>query len=343
MNARAPATGDTLVEVRRVTKKYTISKGTFARRKVGETLAVDEVSFDIPRGQTLGMVGESGSGKSTIGRLILGLQQPTNGDVWFEGTALTRLSPAEFRPWRRHLQIVFQDPLSTLNPRRTVGESIARPLLNFGASRSQAMARAAELLDLVGINAAYANRYPHQFSGGQCQRIGIARALALEPSFLFLDEPISALDVSVQAQILNLLSDIRDRLGLTYLFVSHDLKIVRHFCDRMVVLYRGRVVEIGSAETVYGNPKHPYTRALRAGARGETPGEPAAGGDLDADAGAPSSSAKSCPFAPRCPDRMARCETERPLLTEAGEGHRVACHLHTPAFAGAGPSHRKGE
>ena len=244
-----------LIKVRGLCKAFPVREGMVLRKKVGEIVAVDDVSFDVFEGETLGCVGGSGSGKSTLGRLILNLIRADVGSVHFGDDNLVGLSSAEMRPYRKDLQIVFQDPLHTLNPRRTVAENVARSLLNFDIPRREAKERVRHLFDIVGLNPAHTNRYPHEFSGGQCQRIGIARALALEPRFLFLDEPVSALDVSIQGQILNLLKELQETLQLTYLFVSHDLKLVKNFSDRILVLYHGRAVEIGGSAEVYNHPK----------------------------------------------------------------------------------------
>lgn len=248
-----------LIEAVALTKSFRGPRGASA------TTAVAGASLTIEKGSTLGCVGGSGSGKSTLGRLILGLIQPDSGTVLYRGREISGLSPTEMRPLRRELGIVFQDPMLSLNPRRTVGESLARPLHNFGMPRRAARGRAEELMRLVGLEPRLAERYPNEFSGGQCQRLAIARALALEPAFLFLDEPVSALDVSVQAQILNLLLDLQEQLGLTYLFVTHDLRLIRFVAPELIVMQHGRIVEAGSSELICDAPEHPYTRALLSG------------------------------------------------------------------------------
>ena len=279
--------------------------------------ALDAVTLDIRQGEILGLVGESGSGKSTLGRILLGLIATSEGSVTFDDMPMPPLRPTE-------AQIVFQDALSALNPRRTIGQSIALPMINAGWSRARRADRVSELLQSVGLSPSDAARYPHQFSGGQCQRIVIARALALGPRFLFLDEPISALDVSVQAQILNLLARVQAEAGLTFLFVSHDLEVVRHFCDRTAVLYRGQLMETGPADALYDAPRHPYTRALRASVLSggalpeiapETPGSEAASG--------------GCRFAARCPRVRPICLTERPPERPVGPDHTASCHALT--------------
>ena len=327
-----------LIEVRGLCKRFPIREGLLVRRTTGEVVAVDDVSFDIPAGATLGCVGGSGSGKSTLGRLILNLIAPDSGSVRLDGAELVGLTPAEMRPHRRDMQIVFQDPLHSLNPRRTVAENIARPLLNFDEAPPRAAARVRELLDIVGLDPAHANRYPHEFSGGQCQRIAIARALALNPRFLFLDEPVSALDVSIQAQILNLLKDLQAAFNLTYLFVAHDLEIVRYFSDRMIVLHHGRIVETGESEAVYRNARHPYSRTLlesvlsidgddsweRAAAR---MGALADDEDRENALRAAASAREGCIHAESCAEVFALCRGTQPPLREVEPGHAVACHL----------------
>jgi len=299
----------------------------------GRRAAVDDVSFSIRRGATVGLVGESGSGKSTLGRMILGLIPPDGGDVLFDGELISRQPRARIRALRSRLQMVFQDPVATLNPRHTVAQAIALPMLNFDWDRARIKARTAEVLAMVGLDPSQAGRYPHQFSGGQCQRIGIARALALGPDFLFLDEPISALDVSVQAQIVNLLVDLRDQLGLTYLFVSHELKIVRHFCDEIVVLYHGRALEIGPAKAVYDAPLHPYTVALR---QAVLPTDRLPNLQRFDDAIPDVFNAGGCLYAAHCPRRFEPCLRQQPNLHKV-DGRRVACHLFDPAITGTGP------
>jgi oligopeptide transport system ATP-binding protein len=255
--------GATLLEVKDLNKHFPIREGLLIERKVGEVRAVDGVSFDIRSGETLGLVGESGSGKSTTGYCILQLLKPTSGSVKFEGTELTDLGREDMRRMRREMQIVFQDPYSSLDPRMTVGDIVGEPLIVHGiGTRAERSSRIRNLLDVVGFNPSFTNRYPHEFSGGQRQRIGIARALALSPKLIVCDEPVSALDVSIQAQILNLLKDLQRDFGLTYLFIAHDLAVVRSMSDRIAVMNRGQIVELGAAEEVYSNPKDDYTKAL---------------------------------------------------------------------------------
>ena len=331
-----------LIEVRGLRKSFPIREGLLVRRQTGEVVAVDDVSFDIPAGATLGCVGGSGSGKSTLGRLILNLIEADSGSIRLDGAELVGLSPAEMRPHRRDMQIVFQDPLHSLNPRRTVAENIARPLLNFDETPRRAAERVRELLDIVGLEPAHANRYPHEFSGGQCQRIAIARALALNPRFLFLDEPVSALDVSIQAQILNLLKDLQAAFELTYLFVAHDLELVRHFSDRMIVLYHGRIVEAGASDEVYRDARHPYSRTLLESVlridgddswerAAERTGALADDEDRESALRAAASARTGCIYAGSCSEVFAPCRGTQPALHETEPGHAVACHLHAPA------------
>jgi oligopeptide/dipeptide ABC transporter ATP-binding protein len=328
--------GEPIIRTRNLRKVFPVMSGTFRRRQVSEVVAIDDVNLDIHAGEVVGCVGETGSGKSTLGRLILNLVRPDFGQVWLDGTRIDNLPPAMMRVHRRQMQMVFQDPLQALNPRRTVAENIGLPLVNFGEPASEISHRVRELLDLVGLNPAHANRYPHEFSGGQCQRIGIARAVALNPRFLFLDEPVSALDVSVQAQILNLLLDLRRRLNLTYLFVTHDLKIVRHIADRIIVLYRGKILESGPSDAVYGAPRHPYSRALidsilrtEGNERWKVIAQRDADGDVDSDAaGFRADERVGCIYTAACPECFAPCQTVVPQPLMVAPGHEVACHLY---------------
>ena len=349
-----------LIKVRGLRKAFPVRGGTVLRRKVGEIVAVDDISFDVFEGETLGCVGGSGSGKSTLGRLILNLIRADVGSVQFGDADLVDLSPAEMRPYRKDLQIVFQDPLHTLNPRRTVAENVTRSMLNFDIPRQEAKERVQYLFDIVGLNPAHTNRYPHEFSGGQCQRIGIARALALEPRFLFLDEPVSALDVSIQGQILNLLKELQETLQLTYLFVSHDLKLVKNFSDRILVLYHGRAVEIGGSDEVYHHPKHPYTRTLLDAVLGlkkddawervaSRTGVLADDEDLESAMRASAAARTGCIYSGTCSEHFEPCATQMPELQEIEAGHAVACHLYEGskkdwnASAAAGDARRGSE
>ncbi|MCA9883380.1 MAG: ABC transporter ATP-binding protein, partial [Anaerolineae bacterium] len=256
--------GETILSVKNLKKHFPITAGFILQREVGAVKAVDGVSFDVKRGETLGLVGESGCGKSTTGRTILQLYRPTAGTVEFEGRDLTTLKGNDLRQMRKEMQIIFQDPFASLNPRMTVGSIVSEPLQIHGLypNKSERQEYVEALLERVGLNPYFINRYPHEFSGGQRQRIGIARALALRPSFIVADEPISALDVSIQAQVVNLMEELQEELGLTYLFIAHDLSMVRHICDRVAVMYLGKIVELGSTREVYDNPLHPYTQAL---------------------------------------------------------------------------------
>jgi oligopeptide/dipeptide ABC transporter ATP-binding protein len=310
-----------LVRLHKVTKHF------------GRVRAVTEVSLDIPRGETVGLVGESGCGKSTLGRTVLRLHEPTSGRIMFDGKDLTAFTQRGLRPLRRHMQMIFQDPYASLNPRMSAGAAIAEPLEIHGLAKSSAErdARVQELLAKVGLRADAARRYPHEFSGGQRQRIGIARALACDPQFIVCDEPISALDVSIQAQIVNLLQDLQVAEKLTYLFISHDLKIVQHICTRVAVMYLGRIVELAEAKTLYRSPKHPYTQALLS-AVPRVPGKAAPRRDriiLTGDVPSPLAPPPGCPFHPRCPvkDKPKACFDKLPALRVLANGSQAACHV----------------
>ena len=321
--------GEALVSVRGLSKHFPIMKGVF-RRQVGAVRAVDGISFDIYRGETLGLVGESGSGKSTAGRTVLRLEHPTDGSIWFEGKDLSTLSNSELRKLRPHMQMVFQNPHSSLNPRMTVASIIGEPLVEHTKlNKQERLAKIEDLLHLVGLDPTHANRYPHEFSGGQRQRIGIARAIALDPDFIVCDEPIAALDVSIQAQVVNLLERIQDELGLSYLFISHDMSMVRHIADRVAVMYLGRIVELAPVDQLYEHPKHPYTRALHSAV--PVP-DPVIEGHrtrviLKGDIPSPANPPSGCPFHTRCPAARDRCSTDVPDNREIEPGHFVACHF----------------
>jgi len=321
-----------LVSVDGLKKHFPIMKGVF-RRQVGAVKAVDGVSFDIFRGETLGLVGESGSGKSTVGRAVLMLETPTAGTVDFDGTDLGSLPSGQVRRLRPRMQMVFQNPHASLNPRMTVASIIGEPLLEHGNKKaSEREQRVEELLSLVGLDPSHANRYPHEFSGGQRQRIGIARAIALNPDFIVADEPIAALDVSIQAQVVNLFEELQEALDLTYLFISHDLSMVRHIADRVAVMYLGRIVELADVDQLYDNPQHPYTKALHSAVPVPDPIVEATRERviLEGDIPSPSSPPPGCPFNTRCPVAEEQCSLVVPEWRDIGGGHWVACHLVDP-------------
>ncbi|MEM7434036.1 MAG: dipeptide ABC transporter ATP-binding protein [Myxococcota bacterium] len=295
-----------------------------------ELKAVDEVSLEIMAGETLGLVGESGCGKSTLGRLLLRLHEPSSGRIFFEGQDITELTQTEIRPLRRSMQIIFQDPYSSLNPRMTVRAAIAEPLRvhRLVSSKQEEEQRIAFLLERVGLRPEHMRRYPHEFSGGQRQRIGIARALAVSPTFIVADEPVSALDVSIQAQIVNLLGDLQDELGLSYLFIAHDLHVVEYVSRRVAVMYLGRVVEIATAVEIYEDPRHPYTQALLSAAPEPDPSDRKKRVILQGDVPSPLDPPQGCAFHPRCPlAKPGLCDREVPPLRSLKSGHEVACHL----------------
>ncbi len=322
-------TGSVVVRVERLVKHFPVRLGAYGERRA-VVHAVDDISFDIHDGETLGLVGESGCGKSTAGLTIMQLHRPTSGKVYYQGQDLTRLKEKELRPIRQKMPLIFQDPYSTLNPRMTVGAAIAEPLLIHNLTpKKMAQERVEELLRQVGLGPACANRYPHEFSGGQRQRICIARALACAPEFIVCDEPISALDVSIQAQVINLLEDLQEQHDLTYLFIAHDLAVVRHISDRVAVMYLGRLAELASKETLFENPLHPYTQALFLSVPLPNPGlerarrRVALTGDVPSAIEPPA----GCRFHPRCPQAVAHCSEAAPEWREVEPGHWVACHL----------------
>ena len=315
-----------LLQVRDLRKSFPVGGGGFGRR--ARLVAVDGVDLDVTSGETVGLVGESGCGKSTLARLALRLIEPDSGEIRFEDRDLRALGRRELRGMRRRMQIVFQDPFASLNPRMTAGETIAEGLRVHGLARgAERESRVAQLLEIVGLAPEHAGRYPHEFSGGQRQRIGIARALALEPRLIVADEPVSSLDVSIQAQILNLLLDLQRRFGLAYLFISHDLRVVRHLSRRVAVMYLGRIVEYGPADSLYGRPQHPYTEALLSAVPVPDPTTRHRRIVLSGDVPSPIAPPPGCPFHPRCPKAIARCATERPALREIAPQHVTACHL----------------
>lgn len=335
--------GAPFLEVRDLHKHFPTGKRDLFGKSTGSLRAVDGVSFELERGESLGLVGESGCGKSTTARTIIGLQAATSGSVKLDGVELTGLSRRGWMPYRRRIQMIFQDPYASLDPRQTIGSILAEPLAIHGLGKPKdRRVRALALLDAVGLHARHLNRYPHEFSGGQRQRIGIARALALEPELIICDEPVSALDVSIQAQVINLLRDLQERFGLAYLFIAHDLAVVRHICRRVAVMYLGRVVEIADRDDLYGAPRHPYTQALLSAVPEPDPIREQSRERivLEGDVPSPSDPPSGCTFHPRCRERERvdgdRCRTEAPqLVASQPANRRVACFLEAPAPAEA--------
>jgi oligopeptide transport system ATP-binding protein len=328
--ARYATPADTLLDVTDLKMYFPISMGLIFQRKVADVKAVDGISFYVRKGETLGLVGESGCGKSTTGRAILQLYKPTAGSVKFGDVELTRLGTGDLRRMRRKMQMIFQDPYASLNPRMSVGSIIGEPLAIHGLSRGgrARKERVQELMRIVGLNPYYANRYPHEFSGGQRQRIGIARALAVEPDFIVADEPVSALDVSIQAQIINLMEDLQQQFGLTYLFIAHDLSVVRHISDRVGVMYLGKMMELADRNELYENPQHPYTKALLSAVPVPDPAVERKRERiiLTGDVPSPLFPPKGCVFNTRCPIVIDECRQVIPEWRDIGNGHMVACH-----------------
>jgi oligopeptide transport system ATP-binding protein len=327
-----------LIEVRGLSMYFPITAGLL-RRRVGDVKAVDNVTFDILEGETLGLVGESGCGKSTCGRVILRLYDPTAGSIRVDGREIAGASQSDLRALRPTMQMVFQDPQASLNPRMTLAAIIGEPLAEHTRlGKAEKLGRIYELMDAVGLNRGFANRYPHEFSGGQRQRIGIARALALNPRFIVCDEPIAALDVSIQAQVVNLLEELQDRLGLTYLFISHDLSMVRHIADRVAVMYLGQIAEIGPRDALYGRPLHPYTQALLSAVPEPDPDVETARRRiiLKGDVPSPANPPEGCNFCTRCPKVMEICRKVQPAFREVEPGRFAACHLHADTKETAG-------
>ncbi len=324
-----PASSGPILSVRGLVKHFPVRRGVIMSRVVGQVRAVDDVSFDIARGETLALVGESGCGKSTTGRLILKLAAPTAGSVRFKGEEIADLSEDQMRRMRRHLQIIFQDPYASLNPRMTVSAILAEPMqVHDIGSVAERNDRVRELLEVVGLSPEHARRYPHQFSGGQRQRIGIARALAVNPDLIVCDEPVSALDVSIQAQVVNLLQNLQKRFGLSYLFIAHDLAVVKHISDRVAVMYLGKLVETADKKALYASPLHPYTQALLSAIPRPDPGAQRQRIILSGDVPSAMNPPSGCRFHTRCPHVQERCRQEDPVLREAAAGHRVACHFY---------------
>jgi oligopeptide/dipeptide ABC transporter ATP-binding protein len=326
----AAAEGAKLLEVHDLQKYFPVTRGIIFQKQVGAVKAVDGLSFTVNKGETLGVVGETGCGKSTMGRLLTRLLEPTGGTVRFEGKDITHLSPGQMRPLRKDIQIIFQDPYSSLNPRHTIGTIVGAPYRLQGVQTEHGVKKAVQdLLALVGLNPEHYNRYPHEFSGGQRQRIGIARALALRPKLIVCDEPVSALDVSIQAQVINLLGDLQDEFDLTYVFIAHDLSVVRHISDRVAVMYLGKIVEIGDRISLYEHPMHPYTHALLSAVPVPDPEKEHRRERilLTGDVPSPLNPPPACRFHTRCWKAQDICKQVEPPLVELVPGHEVACHF----------------
>jgi oligopeptide/dipeptide ABC transporter ATP-binding protein len=331
-----------LLEVKRLRMHFPITEGVLIGRKVGEIKAVDGIDFAIRQGETMGLVGESGCGKTTTGRCILRLERPTGGQILYDGVDIAKLDRQDLRVLRRRIQVIFQDPYSSLNPRMKVGAILDEPMRvhGIGGGAGSRAARVDELLSVCGLNPAFADRYPHEMSGGQRQRVGIARALALEPEFVVCDEAVSALDVSIQAQVVNLLEDLRARFGLTYLFIAHDLSVVRHICQRVAVMYLGRIVELAECDELFDQPLHPYTQALLSAVPVPDPAVEAtrAFQPITGEVPSPINPPTGCVFHPRCPIAVAECKRTRPELRELRPGHWVACSQVARPLSGERPA-----
>lgn len=317
-----------ILEVRNLKKHYPIRKGFFAKQ-VGAVKAVDGITLSVEKGETLAVVSESGCGKSTTGRAILRLIEPTDGEILFDGTDVRSLNTEQLRRFRTDMQMVFQDPYASLDPRWTVQRILEEPLRTHEAAKnSELKSRVEQLMEVVGLSPYQAHRFPHEFSGGQRQRIGIARALALNPKFIVCDEPVSALDVSIQAQVLNLMQDLQEQYGLTYMFISHDLSVVKFISDRVAVMYLGRIVELAPTKELFAKPLHPYTQALMSAVPVPNPGLKKSRIVLTGDVPNPETPPSGCAFHPRCPFAMDKCRKDEPVLRELDSGHQVSCHLH---------------
>ena len=341
MSAPDDTQDEVLLKVRHLKKHFPV-KGGLLRREVATVKAVDDVSFDLPTHQTLGLVGESGCGKSTLGRALLRLHEPTAGQVWLDGQSITDADKGALKRLRRDMQIIFQDPYASLSPRRTILETLLEPLQIHGiGSKTEQRKKVEDLLEVVGLRKAVLNRYPHEFSGGQRQRVGIARALTLNPKFIVADAAVSALDVSVQSQVLNLIADLQDEFGISFLFISHDLSVVQHISHNVGVMYLGKLVETASARDIYADPKHPYTRALMSAVPQPDPTTKAQRIVLSGDVPSPMNPPSGCPFHTRCPEAMAHCKQRVPQPTNVGSEqspHWVSCHLHGSEQTPTGPA-----